>query len=134
MRKYGQLQEMCDFVLCEGTDFASSTAAFELDINAEISKNLGSSVLLVANAYKRTVENTLRSIELTLDSLNGKGCQTIAAIINRVDSEDGERLIRGLKEEDFAKEQLIYTIPEEEALGKPTVGEIAEALGAEVLY
>ena len=51
MRKYDQLEEVCEFILCEGTDFASSTAAFELDINAEISKNLGSPVLLVANAH-----------------------------------------------------------------------------------
>ncbi|MBW2567552.1 MAG: phosphate acetyltransferase, partial [Deltaproteobacteria bacterium] len=35
---------------------------------------------------------------------------------------------------EWAKDQLVYTIPEEEALGKPTVREIAESLGAEVLY
>ncbi|MBW1855407.1 MAG: AAA family ATPase, partial [Deltaproteobacteria bacterium] len=42
LAKYNQLAESCDFVLCEGTDFESAFAAYEFDINAEISKNLGS--------------------------------------------------------------------------------------------
>jgi len=134
MRKYGQLEEVCDFVLCEGTDFASSTAAFELDINAEISKNLGSTVLLVANAHQRTIDQTLRSIELALDSLNDKGCYTIATIVNRLDPKDGKKIIKGLKKKDLVRDQLIYAIPEDESLGKPTVGEIAKIIGAEVLY
>ena len=45
--KYRQLAETCQFILCEGTDFASSPAALEFDINAEVIRNLGSSVLLV---------------------------------------------------------------------------------------
>ena len=43
--KYTHLKKHYDFILCEGTDFASSTAAFELDINAEISKNLGDAMV-----------------------------------------------------------------------------------------
>ncbi|MBW2205913.1 MAG: AAA family ATPase, partial [Deltaproteobacteria bacterium] len=51
IKKYNELRKDCDFILCEGTDFAGSTAAFEFDINAEISKNLACPVLLVANAH-----------------------------------------------------------------------------------
>ena len=46
--KYNHLKEQYEFILCEGTDFASSTASFEFDINGDISKNLGAPVLLVA--------------------------------------------------------------------------------------
>jgi len=134
MRKYDELEETCDFILCEGTDFASSTAAFELDINAEISKNLGSPVLLVANAQQKTVDRTMRSIELALDSLTDKGCYTIATIVNRVDPKDGKKIIKNLKKKDLVSNQLLYAIPEDESLGKPTVGEIASIIGAEVLY
>ncbi len=134
IRKYNQLTETCDFVLCEGTDFASSTAAFELDINAEISKNLGSPVLLVANAYQKSMDDTLRSIELSIDSLSEKGSQIIATIVNRVEPKEGKRIVKHLKKRGLIKEQLVYTIPDEEYLGKPTVGEIADILGAEVLY
>ena len=48
IKKYNELKQTCDFVLCEGTDYPSSSAAFELDINAEISTNLGAPVLLVS--------------------------------------------------------------------------------------
>ena len=83
IKKYDELKKTCDFVLCEGTDFASSSAAFEADINAEISKNLGSPVLLVANAYQKAIEDTIRSTDLALESLADKGCQTVATIVNR---------------------------------------------------
>ena len=43
------------FVLCEGTDYASSAASLELDINAEASKNLGAPVLLVSNALSEVL-------------------------------------------------------------------------------
>ncbi|MCD6297080.1 MAG: phosphate acetyltransferase [Deltaproteobacteria bacterium] len=134
IKKYDQLREICDFILCEGTDFASSTAAFEFDINAEISKNLGCPVLLVANAHHRSTDNTVRSVEMALDSLGEMGCRTIATIVNRTDPKDGQTIIRLLKEKHLAEEQLIYAIPDEESLGKPTVCEIADILGAEVLY
>lgn len=134
IRKYNQLTETCDFVLCEGTDFASSTASFELDINAEISKNLGSPVLLVANAYQKSMDDILRSIELSIDSLSEKGSHIIATIVNRVEPKEGKRIVKHLKKRGLIKKQLVYTIPDEEYLGKPTVGEIADILGAEVLY
>jgi phosphate acetyltransferase len=134
MKKFEDLKEESDFILCEGTDFLGSTAAFEVDFNAVISRNLGSSVLLVANAHEKNVEQTLHSIELALGSLNGKGCHPIATIVNRTDLEIREAIDEAMCRSTWAKDQLVYTIPEEDALGKPTVGEIAAALGAEVLY
>jgi phosphate acetyltransferase len=134
LAKYNQLAASCDFVLCEGTDFASSFAAFEFDINAEISKNLGSPVLLVANAYQKTIDDTVRSIELALDSLGAKGCQTVATIVNRTDLQDGDTFITRLRKRHLTKSQLAYTIPNEPSLGNLTVGEIADLLDAEVLY
>jgi len=100
IRKFNELRENADFILCEGTDFVSSTAAFELDINAEIAKNLGCPVLLVANARDKTPRGLMQSVELALDSLNDRGCQ----------------------------------IKYDQVLGKPTVGEIARILDAEILY
>lgn len=132
--KFNLLAEECDLVLCEGTDFGSATAAFELDINAEISKNLGCPVLLVANAREKKVDYTLRAIELALGSLREKGCESVATIVNRIDPEVRDELVTRLKERELTQDQLIYALPDEEALGKPTVGEIADILDAEVLW
>ncbi len=134
IRKYNHLKEHYEFILCEGTDFVSSAAAFEFDINGEISKNLGSPVLLVASAYQKTIDNTVRAIELALDSLKEQGCHTIATIVNRPNPQDKEAILNTLKERELTKDQLVYAIPDEEFLGKPTVGEIAKSVGAEVLY
>ncbi len=134
IKKYNELRKDCDFILCEGTDFAGSTAAFEFDINAEISKNLACPVLLVANAHRKSKEDTLKFIELALESLHDKGCRTIATIVNRMNPDDGEAIVDLLDKSAFGKGQVVFTIPDEVTLGKPTVGEIARIVGAEVIY
>ena len=50
MDGYARIDSSVDFVVCEGTDYFGAMAAFESNVNAEISKNLGSPILLVANA------------------------------------------------------------------------------------
>ena len=132
--KYNRLKEQYDFILCEGTDFVSSTASFEFDINGDFSKNLGAPVLLVANAYQKTIDDTVRSIELAHDSLEEKGCHTVATIVNRPDPEEKEAIIDLLNEKGLTEAQLVYAVPDDEFLGKPTIGEIARIMGAEVLY
>ncbi len=134
IEKFKALTKEFDFVLCEGTDFSTSTAAFELDINAEIANNLSSPVLLVANAHGKSNSEVLPGIDLALDSLTDKGCQSIATIVNRILPEQKEGIIQLLRQKHRLKDQLLYAIPEEESLGKPTVGEIAKILGAEVIY
>jgi len=134
IEKYNKLKENCDFILCEGTDFESSTVAFELDVNAEISKNLSCPVLLVANAYGKTADAMVQSLKLSHESLIEKGCHVIATIVNRIDPEDQQAIITLLKERVSEGKRLVYAIPNDESLARPTVGEIAEILGAEVLY
>jgi len=132
--KYKKLEKEHDFVLCEGTDFLGSTSAFEFDINAEISNNLGCPVLLVANARQKTVDEIIRAIEVSIDSLLDKGCNLVATIVNRLDLKNKEEVIDRLKGKVLSPDQLVYTIPEEKFLGNPTVGEIAEILNAQILY
>jgi len=134
LHKHSEIEKNHDFVLCEGTDFERSTSAFEFDINAEIANNLGGSVLLVASARNKTVDETIRSIEMSIESLMDKGCNIIATIVNRTDPENGKEIIGRLKKKSWSAKQLIYKIPEEKTLGNPTVGEIAKLTDARVLY
>lgn len=134
IKKYNRLKEDFDFILCEGTDFESSFISFELDINAEVSKNLSCPVLLVANAYQKTADAIVQSVELSHESLIEKGCHLIATIVNRTDPKDQQAIIKLLKERTLTGKQLVYAIPNDESLARPTVGEIAEFLDAEVLY
>ncbi len=134
IKKYNRLKENFDFILCEGTDFKSSTIDFELDINAEVSKNLSCPVLLVANAYQKTADAIVQSVALSHESLIEKGCHVIATIVNRTDPRDHQDILKLLKERALTGKQLVYAIPNDESLARPTVGEIADFLDAEVLY
>ncbi len=133
--KYQSLAKDFDFVLCEGTDFASSTVAFEFDINAEISKNLNAPVLLVANAFRQTKDQIMRGLDLAIGSLDEKGCQLLGTVINRIESdEQKDEVLGSLKRRGLSGGQIIVCLPHIEMLSKPTVDEIAHALDAEVLY
>ena len=53
---------------------------------------------------------------------------------NRASLQEVEEIVKILKENDATAKSLVYVLPNEASLGNPTVGEIADLLGAEVLY
>ncbi len=133
IEKYNNMKDQYDFILLEGTDYNTSTAAYEFDINAEISKNLGCPVLLVSNAYQKNVEQIISSTQLAMGSLNLKGCETICTVINRIDPAQQSQIMAQLEQTSLAQGQIICTIPEEPYLGWPTVQQVADQLHAKVL-
>jgi phosphate acetyltransferase len=134
LEKYKTLEEKCDFVLCEGTNFTSSNTSHESEINIEIAKNLSCPVLLVGNAqnkYEKSITSLLKS---TSKSYNTQGVQIVGTIINRVSEESIpflEKTIRKKFRDTFSFSALI---PEDPVLISPTIKEIADFLGADVLY
>lgn len=134
IKKFNELKESCDFVVCDGTNYAASTAAFEFDINADISKNLSAPVLLIANAHGKSVGEAARSVDVALESLQDKKCQTIGTIVNRVDPRYVDEILKRLKESTLTANQLLLAIPEKPELGRPTIGEVANALNAKILW
>lgn len=133
IEKYNEAQKHSDFILCEGTDFVSATAGVEFDINAFIIKNLSCPVLLVAKAFQKPLDEITRQIRLTLESLLEKGCHVVGTIINRVSSQAEKEIIRNLTEAGLLGDQLLYAVPDEPVLAKPTLSEVAQALNAKVL-
>ena len=137
-----KLSAKCDFVVCEGTDFCCSTSAFEFNINADLSKNLGAAVLHVANGEECSCSSsgpsvgcrTLKSVSLVKESLIARGCEMAGVVINRVNPEK----VKEIRETAAAYCEkrgitLLGVVPHTDNLGKPRVEEVAEALGAEVL-
>ncbi len=134
LAKHGKLIENHEFVLFEGTDFAHSTSAFEFDINSEFAKLLQAPVLLVANAHNRSIDETARSVELSFDSLRSKGCEVVATIVNRVRPGEQEIVIKTIQRMRFARNQMVFAVPNRRTLNLPTVGQVAETLGARVIH
>ena len=137
LSRYKQLEERCQFVLCEGTDLAAGSEAFEFDINAMIAANLGGPALVIANADRATVETVVSQTQLTMDNLREKGVDLLGAVVNRARPEAVETILTALRSGIGATscpECLFYVIPEIPRLALPTVGDVQKWLGAEVLY
>lgn len=137
LKKYKQLEANYDFVLCEGTDFMGKDPAFEFDLNADIAANIGSPVLVVANAAGKSAQEIIDSTQLTLDQLDEKGLDVVACIVNRasVTEREESQVASALLTRDNSTNPLVtYVLPEEPTLGKPSVGDVKNWLKAQVLY
>jgi len=132
LKKYKQLEGKCKFVLCEGTDFTGVGSAFEFDFNADVANNLGSSILVLVNGRGKSPDETVDAAQVARESFEDKGCTVVATIINRVDNNQIADIKDQIRKMGLETEP-IYILPETPSLGRPTVGEIARKLNAQIL-
>ena len=132
LAKYKALESKCNFVLCEGTDFAGVGSAFEFEFNADVANNLGCSILALVNGRNKSPDETIDAMQVARESFEEKGCTVVATVINRVDPDRIADVKAQIKKMGL-EEEPIYVLPEEPTLGKPTVGEIARNLKARIL-
>ncbi len=130
---YKEIERRCDFVVCEGTDLTGLGAAFEFEMNARIANQIGAPLLIITNGQGRTLEEISGLVHLAQDISAEEGCLILATLVNRVPPDLREEIARRLTSAPDLKGP-VYVVPEEEALGKPTVGEIAVALNAKPLH
>jgi phosphate acetyltransferase len=132
LNKYKQLERKCKFVLCEGTDFTGVGSAFEFEFNADVANNLGSAILVLVNGRGKSPDETVDAAQVARESFEDKGCTVVATIINRVDHNQIAN-VKDLINKMGLETEPIYILPDEPSLGKPTVGEIARTLKAQIL-
>ncbi len=134
LSKYKQLEAKCGFVLCEGTDFAAGSEAFEFDINADIAADLGCPAMVVSNGCNKSIDEVVSSTQLSIESLEDKGVDILGVVVNRVDPIYLDGLKISLKEAIHVPDCLLYAIPEIDSLSRPTIRDVQKYFGAEVLY
>jgi phosphate acetyltransferase len=132
LKKYKLLENKCKFILCEGTDFTGVGSAFEFEFNAEVANHLGCPILALINGRNKSPDETIDAMQVARESFEAKGCTVLATIINRVASNRVAAVNAQLRALSLETEP-IYILPEEPTLGKPTVGEIARNLNAQIL-
>ena len=133
LEKYKALEAQCDFVLCSGTDFTGATAVLELGFNVKVARNLGSPILPVISGEGRAVSEIIDSVKIVVESIEGRNCDIFAVVVNRVSADRVEEVSAGLRNEQ-QKAVPVYVLPQDPLLAKPTVVEIARALGAHVIH
>jgi len=132
LERYKALESRCDFVLCVGTDYTSVSVALEFDLNVEISRNLGSPLVPIVSGLGKDARKVANAVHALIDSLEEKKCDVLAVLVSRVDPGQRDGIRDSLLQVPVG-DTPVYVIPEDPILARPTVREIAGALGAEIL-
>lgn len=128
LEEYSSLESGCDVVVCLGTGFHDMPPGLALDFNIDVAKNMGALAAPVASAFGRTPQDVVRNSFVLLDLLETKRCDVLALFVNRVAPEQADEILGQAAPKTSGTP--IFVLPELAALAKPTVGEIAEDLGA----
>ena len=132
IEKYKALEAQCDIVLCAGSDFRSAVSPVEFEFNVEVANNLGSLMMPVVKGHDRSILKIIEAVTGVVDALEKKKCDIFGVVVNRIAPKlagDAPLRLRNVVPEGIP----VYVLADNEALWKPTVCEIAEALDAEFL-
>ncbi|RSK42313.1 phosphate acetyltransferase [Hymenobacter perfusus] len=133
IHRFKQLEAAHDFVVVEGTDFVGSSLALELDLNWQVARNLSVPVVLLISGLDKTVEQLVNAaLSIRRDALESE-VQVLALVLNRVAPAQLDE-VRTLLRDQLPPETQLALIPESPALRSPTMQEIHDQLGGELLF
>lgn len=128
--RFRALERRCQAVLVLGTDFADTNIPDELAFNARLANEFGAAVIPVVGGHAEDAKAVIAEVRNAHRAYTDLGCETLAMIANRVAPGAKQPIQRTLTEK---LPIPAYVIPEEPALAAPTVAQLVEATGAEVL-
>lgn len=129
LAKYRALTASCEQVLCVGSDYHPGDSIFEFDFNADVANNLDCLLMPVMQGGGCDTSQILNNVASLKHALVEYDCELLAAVINSVEAESVDELRSSLGHDDNFP---VYVIPSDASLEKPTIGNIAKALGARV--
>lgn len=132
LEKYKILESRCDLVVCAGTDFTALANVFEFEFNIEMANHLGIPLVPVVNGYGRNIRDLTEAVRGLEKSIRDKKGELLAVIVNRVAAKEHNKIEAELRQE-FMSAFPVYALPDHTLLNKPTVGEIARLLKAELI-
>ncbi|WP_448318156.1 phosphate acetyltransferase [Streptomyces sp. CO7] len=134
VERFHAVADAYEVVLVLGTDFAGANLPDELGLNARLANEFGASVIGVVGGRGQSAEAVADEARNACRAYQNLGCDVLAMIANRVAPEDRDAVAELLDRRLDKRHGLPgYVLPDEPALSAPTMGQIAHALGAEVL-
>ena len=131
--KFKRLQERHDFVVVEGTDFLGGNTNVDFDGNISIAKNLGIPAVIIVKGDGKSVQEIVDVAVSTTKSFRDEGVQILTVIANKIEQELEEEIRLQLTQA-LPKGLIVTSIPSNQDLGNPTMGEIKDAIGGKVLF
>jgi phosphate acetyltransferase len=132
LEKYKKLEAQCDFVVCVGTDYTNAAAAVELEFNMAMASHLGIPMLPVLKGADKPIKAIVDATQMIINQLRDHRCDVLAVVVTHVDPPDREKLLFLLRKV-FIDDLPVYVIAEDPRLQKPTIGEVAKSLHAEMV-
>ena len=133
IRKFKRLEEEYDFTVIEGSDFLGEGTAFEFELNLSIVKNLGTPVVIVSSGENKTTAEIVSAVLNIFRNFQSKEVQVLAVIVNKVRPEQVSD-VRELVAAQLAEGTILAVIPLNKALLSPSMKEINESLGGDLLF
>jgi phosphate acetyltransferase len=124
VRAYRECERDFDAVVCEGIDLGSGLDA---ELDARLANALGLPVLAVVQCAR--ADDPGASVRLARETLASRGCDLLGVIATRVPPARVDEARQAFAGEGDGGP--VYVLPEEPELTRPTVAEVARALGAE---
>lgn len=132
MEKYQALEKRFDIILCAGTDFRGVSTPLEFDFNLAVAKNLGCMLMPVIKGYNRKISEIHEALSLIVNGFAKRNSKLLAIVVNQVSERFDKGQIRYLKSA-VPKDVPVYAIVNSPILSKPSIRDIADALGATFL-
>ena len=133
IRKFKKLEDEYDFTVVEGSDFLGEGTAFEFELNLSIAKNLASPVIIVSSGEHKTTAEMVSAVLNVLRNFHSREVQVLAVIVNKVDASQEED-VRQLLSQSITDGTILAVIAANKALASPSMKEIYESLGGELLF
>jgi phosphate acetyltransferase len=127
--RYHEVAARCDSLVVLGTDYTDVSGPTELAFNAKIAANLGAPVLLVVSAFGRSDEDTNALAGISLGELRANHAQPIGVVVNRYDGPTPPDLDALNADPSLP----VWVVPEEKFLQAPTVAQLRDAVGGDLL-
>ena len=131
--KYKALEEKCDFILVEGSDFRSYLSTYEFDFNIQVANNLGCPIISIVSGSNKDVSEVSESIQIMHRVLQDEKCIQLGTIVNRARKNDVVAIKKVLVDI-MPEDSINFVIPEESALQTLTMRQIKDAIKAKHLY
>lgn len=133
IRKVKKLEETYDFTVIEGSDYLGEGTAFEFETNVTIAKNLNAPVVIVISGENKTTANMVNAVQAVLRNFKTRDVQVLAVVANKVKKNMVDD-VRELLASQLNDSTILAVIPEDKNLQNPTMKEIHEQLGGELLF